>query len=187
MVVNKVEDKILQDCLRGKKRGQRKLYDLYANPMMGVCLRYLKNVADAEDALQDGFITIFRKIHTFKGTGPLGAWIYKIIVNTALEHLRKKKSVSFECPDSVNIYEEDEHEVDINNTLTKEQLMSLVRNLPDKYSTVFNMYVIDGYKHQEIAKILDISENTSKSQLLRARVILQKKIKVIRKQQELNS
>ena len=179
MAFNKEEDKLIQDCLKGKKKGQKKLYEKYAAPMMGVCLRYLKNTTDAEDALQDGFVIVFRKIHQLKSKNSLKGWIYKIMVNTCLENLKRKKKIIF---DEGYIDSYDHHQMNADNNygyfLSEDKLMELVRSLPDQYRVVFNMYVIDGFKHREIAGSLEISVNTSKSNLLRARKMLKHKIDI---------
>lgn len=186
MTFSKEEDKLIQDCLRGKKKGQKKLYEKYVAPMMGVCLRYLKNTTDAEDALQDGFVTVFMKINQYKKQGSLGGWIYRIMVNTALAHLKKKNKVVFQ--EKFNNIDNENQIVSENKTdhieFSQEILMEFVRALPDKYRVVFNMYVIDGFKHKEIAESLGINENTSKSNLLRARKILKHKIGIYLNEQE---
>jgi RNA polymerase sigma factor (sigma-70 family) len=143
--------------------------------VMGVCMRYSSREADAEDILQDSFITVFRKLDTFKATGPLGGWIRKIAVNTALMHFRKNKKNQLyaDIEDTgIEIASND----DVFSAISAKELMSLIQSLPEGYRMVFNLYGIEGYKHHEIATQLSISEGTSKSQYSRARKMLINKI-----------
>ncbi len=166
-----LNDELIQQCKAGDGRAQRKVYELTASKMMGVCLRYSRDEEEAKDLMQDGYIKVFRQMATFRGEGSLEGWIKKVIINTALENLRKKK-LSFESFDN--------QPVEINETAIKDSgleakdLLKIIRSLPDGYRTVFNLFAIEGYTHQEIAEQLGISTGTSKSQFARARQLLQK-------------
>jgi RNA polymerase sigma-70 factor (ECF subfamily) len=149
--------------------------------MMGVCMRYARNSADAEDILQDAFIKVFNKLHQYKFEGSFEGWIRKIVVNTAL----KKYSVS-RYEKEVNGYEikdrdESSMEPSAYSHLTQKELLKLINNLPDGYRLVFNLFVIEGYPHEEIAEMLGIQPGTSRSQLVKARNMLQKQILQLQK------
>ena len=150
------------------------LFDAYARKMMSVCLRYAPNHHDAEDILQEAFIKVFAHIHQFKFEGSFEGWLRRIVVNTALKALQKKK---------LHFAEVNESTIPVANTdagapsnLGAEQLMKLLNNLPDGYRIVFNLYVIEGYDHDEIAQLLNIQTSTSRSQLVKARKMLQQQI-----------
>lgn len=167
-------NRIIDGCKAGKQKEFRKLYDLYASPMLSVCFRYSRNMADAEDILQEGFIKVFRKINEFKGIGSFEGWLRRIMVNTAINHYKSNLKHSFhdEYVDNKHDKAEDldmSEKIFIEKKVDHEQILKLVQNLPEGYRMVFNMYVIDGMNHREIAKELNISENTSKSQLFKAR------------------
>ena len=158
-------------CLKGNASAQKQLYDAYAAQMMGVCYRYTKSVEDAEDILQEGFIKVFLNLKQYGGSGELGAWIRRIMVNTALASLKKNAAYSSELlmkEEHMHLLSDDNPEITIN---TKE-LIELIRQLPPGYQTIFNLYAIDGFSHGEIGKMLGISEGTSRSQYMRARMLL---------------
>ncbi|MER2999529.1 RNA polymerase sigma factor [Pontibacter populi] len=150
---------------------QRLLYDLYAKKMMMVCLRYAPTTFEAEDIVQEGFVKVFSNIQNFKRDCPLEYWIRKIIVNTALKHLRQKSllTVSHESEEVENLSSGDYNL----NDYSMDELLSIIQSLAPRYRMVFNLYAIEGYNHKEIGEMLDISEGTSKSQYSRARAILQ--------------
>lgn len=150
---------------------QRLLYDLYAKKMMMVCLRYAPTTFEAEDIVQEGFVKVFSNIQNFKRDCPLEYWIRKIIVNTALKHLRQKSllTVSHESEEVENLNSGDYNL----NDYSMDELLSIIQSLAPRYRMVFNLYAIEGYNHKEIGEMLDISEGTSKSQYSRARAILQ--------------
>jgi RNA polymerase sigma-70 factor (ECF subfamily) len=150
---------------------QYQLYERFAPKMYGVCLRYAGNAAEAEDILQEGFIKVFNKIGSFRSEGSFEGWVRRIFVNTAIEHFRKK---TYQQP--ITDYEENTIEGKYENVLdsmAEKDIIALVQQLSPGYRTVFNLYVIEGYTHKQIAEILGISEGTSKSQLSRAKLILQ--------------
>ncbi len=166
-------DEIIQGCKERNGRAQKKLYDIHASKMMGLCLRYCKDEEEAKDLLQEGFIKVFEKISTYRGEGSLEGWIKRVFITTALEKLRKK-SLVFERLTDENLSELSP--VALDNKLEAKELLQLIRQLPDGYRVVFNLYAIEGFTHVEIAGKLNISAGTSKSQYARARQHLQKLI-----------
>ena len=173
------EDKLIEGCIAGKRDMQRLLYDLYAKKMMLVCLRYAPTTFEAEDMMQDAFIKVYANIGNFKKDCPLEFWVRKIVVNTALKHLRSKQllTVSHEAEEVSNISSD-------NFSLagySMEELLAIIQSLAPRYRMVFNLYAIEGYNHKEIGEMLGISEGTSKSQYSRARAILQN---IIMRQEE---
>jgi RNA polymerase sigma-70 factor (ECF subfamily) len=170
----KQDQELIKACLKGKRSGQKELYDKYAPKMFGICLRYAKNYHLAEDLLQEGFIKVYRNLGGFKGTGSFEGWMRRIFVNTAIEHYRKNNllySVSEPTEAEAGPVENGAME-----NLSAADLMKLVNDLSDGYRMVFNLYAIEGYTHKEIGAMLGISEGTSKSQLARARNILKQKV-----------
>ncbi len=162
-------------CIEGDPRAQRELFEMYAPKMMGVCLRYMKDQAQAEDVLQDGFVKVFTKLDKYTGNGSLEGWVRRIMVNTSLDHLRKTNKFN------ANVSMDDvsykvESDADALSDLMEEDLLKLIREMPDGYKTVFNMFAIEGYSHKEISVKLGISENTSKSQYSRAKAYLRTKL-----------
>jgi len=142
--------------------------------MYAVCLYYSKDKDDAEDLLHNGFIKVFQKIEQFKGSGPFEAWIRRVFMNTALELYRKKR-VLYSINEDID-YPEYIEDADVVSQLSTDELIKLIQELPPAYQMVFNLYAIEGYSHKEISKMLDIAEGTSKSNLARARMNLQKKV-----------
>lgn len=166
---------LIEGCIRGDRKLQYELYQRYAPKMYGVCLRYAGNAEEAEDILQEGFIKIFNKIGSYRGEGSFEGWIRRIFVNTAIEHFRKKTYLQ-------PITETEENTVEgkylsVLDSLAEKDIIQLVQQLSPGYRTVFNMYVVEGYTHKQIAEVLGISEGTSKSQLSRAKLILQDLVK----------
>jgi len=149
--------------------------------MYGVCLRYCGSRDDAQDILHEGFLKIFEKIRQFEFRGSFEGWIRRIMVNTALERYRNQNKFVSIRDDSIEDYEKPE-DFDISEDITAKELMEMIEDLSPQYRMVFNMYAIEGYSHKEIAELLGITEGTSKSNLSRARVILQEKIKEFYKQ-----
>ncbi len=165
-------DQLIKDCKRQDLKAQEQLYRLYGSKLFSICLKYSNNYSSAEDTLQDAFITIFSKIDQYKGEGSFEGWIKRITINTALQKFRKQKV--FEIIGEEQL-EEIEIEID-EDTVSLEYLLEIIQQLPDRYRLVFNLYVLDGYSHKEIAEMLTISAGTSKSNLARARNILKQKI-----------
>ncbi|OED44863.1 RNA polymerase subunit sigma-70 [Flavobacteriaceae bacterium (ex Bugula neritina AB1)] len=165
-------DQLIKKCKKQDAKAQEQLYRLYGSKLFSICLKYSDNYANAEDTLQDAFITIFAKISQYKGQGSFEGWMKRITINTALQKYRKQKV--FEIVNEEQI-EAVEIEIDEDN-VSLDYLLQIIQQLPDRYRLVFNLYVLDGYSHKEIAEMLDISVGTSKSNLARARYILKEKI-----------
>jgi RNA polymerase sigma factor (sigma-70 family) len=175
------EQQLIKACIKEDGASQKALFDRYSGHMMTVCLRYARSSADAEDILQDAFIKVFDKMHQFKFEGSFEGWIRRIVVNTALKKysLRRyeKEVVGYE------LKEKDESSVEASaySDLTAKELMDLINMLPSGYKLIFNLYVIEGYQHDEIAEMLGIQPGTSRSQLVKARNMLQKQILELQK------
>jgi RNA polymerase sigma factor (sigma-70 family) len=154
---------------------QEELYNRFSGKMYAVCLRYSNNADDAQDLLQEGFIKVYRNLHRFRAEGSFEGWVRRVFVNSSIEHFRKK---SVQLASVSEREEETIGDKDINalDTLAEKDIINLIRELSPGYRTVFNLYVVEGYSHSEIADMLGISEGTSKSQLARARGVLQKKV-----------
>lgn len=166
---------LIIECVNGNPRAQRLLFDKFARTMFSVCLRYAKNEEQAEDVLQDGFVKVFGKLKDFKSEGSLEGWIRRIMVNTALDQIRKNnKQLGDTNIDDVG-YKIENNDF-IVESMMAEDLMKMVQAMPDGYKVVFNMFAIEGYSHSEIADTLGISENTSKSQYSRARAYLRERL-----------
>jgi RNA polymerase sigma factor (sigma-70 family) len=172
----RTEQDIIKGCQKGNAMAQKTVYEQYARKMLGLCIRYLPHQVDAEDALVRGFTRVFEKITHFKSEGSFEGWIRKIMVNECLMALRKNKTMFLETDlESVNGSEYTPNDI-FSSDYTEEDLLMFIHQLPQGYQTVFNLYAIEGYSHHEISLQLGISENTSKSQLSRARTLLQKKL-----------
>lgn len=168
------DEQIIAGCIEGDRKFQELLYKRFANKMYPICLRYAGETNLAQDILQEGFIKIFRFIGQFKHNGSFEGWIRRIFVNVSLEALRKRSTMYVVQETELNHVEQ--HGSNGLDTLQEEDILELVASLSDGYRTVFNLYVIEGFSHKEIAEMLNINEGTSKSQLARAKMILQKKI-----------
>ena len=164
------------DAMNGDRRAQKAIYDALSGKMYAVCIRYMADREAAADILQDGFVTLFSKLDTFSGDGSFEGWARKIFVNTALMSLRKK-DVLKQSEDVDTAWSVSSGDPSAIQQIGYNELMRMIAELPPGFRTVFNMYVVEGYSHKEIAEALGISENTSRSQLQRARVLLQSKIK----------
>jgi len=175
------DQEILNGCLAQDKKAQRVLYKKYASSMFGICLRYCKKRAEAEDVLQEAFIKIFSNIKSYRSDGSFEGWLKRIVVNTALNYYKSNLKRCFdESIDNMNDSNMPSTQT-FDPDISAADLMGMINSLADGYRLVFNMYAIEGYSHKEIADMLNISENTSKSQLSRARVILQQKVLEYRK------
>lgn len=157
--------------MNGNRQSQNQLYQKYKAILFGVCLRYAGSKEEAEDMLQEGFIKIFSDLYQYKPFGPLGAWMRKVVVNVALQHIRKNKRLQFydEQHQFIAAYEPD---IEIFKNNREEAILKMVQRLPDGYRLIFNLFVIEGFSHNEIAEKLGISPGTSKSQYSRARAAL---------------
>jgi RNA polymerase sigma-70 factor (ECF subfamily) len=171
------EHLLIRRCIKGHPSAQKELYERHQSRLFGLCLRYAHSEAEALDFLQEGFIKIFRDLKSFRGDGPLEAWMSRVMVNTAISKLRRKNWIKDDTYDWENMPSDDpEPEPD---GLNAEQLIELIQQLPDGFRSVFNLYAIEGYAHKEIAQILNIAESTSRSQYLRARMLLQERIRTL--------
>lgn len=170
------ESRLVELCRKGDRSAQKALYDRLAPRMFPVCIRYMGDKEAAEDVLQDGFVTLFSKLDSYSGEGSFEGWSRKIFVNTALMSLRKS-DVLKESEDIGTAWEVRSDSTSAIQDIGYKELMDMIAELPPGFRTVFNMYVIEGYSHKEIGEILGISEGTSRSQLQRARSMLQEKIK----------
>lgn len=169
------ERQLLKDCLNGNVQAQKRLYEMYARKMFGVCLRYASDHSMAEDFLQEGFIRVFTKLGSFKFQGSFEGWIRRIMVNTSLEMLRKNDVLRFSVELDASIQISDV-ETQVNEQIDPAVLMGHLQKMPTGFRTVFNLYAVEDLSHKEIAGMLNISEGTSKSQYARARAWLQKRL-----------
>lgn len=167
-------NELIISCIKQERPAQEMLYKRFSTVLFAICLRYSPNYEEAQDNLQDAFITIFKKIEQYQGKGSFEGWLKRITVNTVLQKYRKQKSL--DTLDEARL-EDDAVEVDVaESPIALQVLLTFIQHLPDQYRLVFSMYVLDGYAHKEIASLLGISEGTSKSNLARARGILKTKI-----------
>lgn len=173
---NNDEKRLVRRIKAGKPDAQRRLYELCAPKMMALCMRYARNQEEAEDILQEGFMRVFRKIGSFEGKGSLEGWVRRVITNVAIRHYQKNARLHVVVGLEEVEYELGEEVLD--QHFAAEELLAMVRRLPDGYRMVFNLYAIEGFSHDEISKKLDISVGTSKSQLARARKSLRKMIEL---------
>jgi len=169
------EAEIISGCVKGDKKAQKALYDKYSAKMLGVCMRYFRNVDEAEDALQEGFIRVFNSIGKFRNEGSFDGWIRRIIVNTALNYY-KSNLKHYYAVDYDEIEEVIEDTKMVFDSFSVEVLLKVIQSLPEGYRLIFNMYEIEGYSHKEIGELLGISINTSKSQLMKSKKYLQNKL-----------
>jgi RNA polymerase sigma factor (sigma-70 family) len=175
------DQEIIDGCVRHNRRAQQMLYDKYSRFLLGICLRYASDKAEAEDILQDSFLKIYFNIKDFSGTGSFAGWLRKVAVNTAITHYHKnlKHRYHIEIEEYVSVetgtssFEED--------FFTSDELYRILNELPTGYKMVFNLYAVEGYKHKEIAEMLGIDTNTSKSQYSRAKAVLREKLEKLNK------
>lgn len=168
-----VDEELIRSCLSGDRNAQKALFDKYTRRMMGICLRYAPGREEAEDMMQEGWIKVFRNLHSFRFEGSAEGWIKRIMVNTCLEILRKNKKMANQV-EIDDVYESVYTEINSADAMSAKELLKLIHKLPAGYRTVFNLFAIEGYSHKEIAAMLSITENTSKSQYSRARMHLQR-------------
>ncbi len=164
---------LVKSCKEQERRGQQFVYEKYSGKMMGVCKRYLGHSQEAEDTLIEGFMIVFSKVESFNEQGSFEGWIKRIMINCSLMKIRKKGNLYFQNTDEIlHLAAPD----DILSQLNIQEILALISQIPIGYRTVFNLYAIEGFNHREISEKLGISEGTSKSQLSRARGLIQKKI-----------
>lgn len=169
------EENLIERCIKNDPQAQRELYNRFAPKMWGVCLRFAKDKMNAEDIMQEGFIRVFSKLAQFNFEGSFEGWIRKTFVNTAINYYKKNLNFQHELSYEETFIAEGIDDQSIEK-LSAQELMKLVQELPEGYRIVFNLYAVEGYTHKEIGELLQISENTSKSQLSRARGVLQEKV-----------
>ena len=166
-------EKLLHECKKNDTRAQEQLYKLLAPKLFSVCLKYSRSHEEAQDNFQESFLIIFEKLHQFKSEGSFEGWAKRLVINYILQQYRKKGTfleiISDNIPDVDDVEIEDEN-------VSMDYLLSIIQELPDRYRLVFNLYVIDGFSHKEIANMLEITDGTSKSNLARAKMILKEKI-----------
>ncbi|EKF56723.1 ECF subfamily RNA polymerase sigma-24 subunit [Galbibacter marinus] len=166
-------EQLIEQCKAQDRKAQEKLYKLFSNKLYSICLKYSRNATEAEDNLHDSFMTIFEKINGYSYKGSFEGWIKRITVNTVLQKYRKQgtfDSLPYNLEEDINVSTEQQEEYSL------DYLLGIIQSLPDRYRLTFNLYVLDGYSHKEIATMLDISEGTSKSNLARAKMALRNKI-----------
>ncbi|MDG4715798.1 MULTISPECIES: RNA polymerase sigma factor [Winogradskyella] len=172
--LHKNETKLIQKAAKNNREAQHVLYELHAPKMLSICRYYIKDVQKAEEVMLNGFFKVFKHIKTFKNEGSFEGWIRRIMVREAISFLRQQKHIEFTAEDEIL---EQDYTNNIKTNIEVAEIQQLIDSLPEGYKMVFVMYAIEGYKHYEIAELLNISEGTSKSQLFKARQMLQNKIK----------
>jgi len=168
------EQQLAQRCAKQDPKAQREVYQRYSPLMLSVCMRYIKDESEAEETMINGFMKVFEKVDQFGFSGSFEGWIRRIMVNEALMYLRRHRNMNLAVDVEAADLEPDYNS--LSDHLEAEDLLNLIQELPVGYRTVFNLYAIEGYSHKEIAERLDITENTSKSQLSRARTLLQQQL-----------
>jgi RNA polymerase sigma-70 factor (ECF subfamily) len=172
--LHKNESKLIDKAVKNDRKAQHTIYELYASKMLSVCRYYIKDIVLAEEVMLNGFFKVFKYLSSFKKEGSFEGWIRKIMVRECISELRKKDTLEF-TTDDLEVH--DNFHDHINSNIAVNEIQETIDELPEGYKLVFMMYAIEGYKHQEISEILGISVGTSKSQLFKARQILQEKIK----------
>lgn len=173
-------EELITRCQDNDRQAQELLYRQYSSVLYGMCLKYAPNQMEAEDNLQDAFITIFQRIGQYQGKGSFEGWMKRIAINTVLQKYRQKRLYDLPADDLIE-EKLDEDLDDGSVALPLPFLLSIIQELPERYRLVFNLYVLDGHTHKEIAELLGISDGTSKSNLARARQLLQQKINAFNK------
>lgn len=175
------EVKLIEGCLAGKRKAQNELYSRFAPMLFGICLRYAANRIEAQDMLQEGFVKVFSSLSSYESKGSFEGWVKRITINNALNHIRSNGRQQI-FADFSEIENMPEPVPEMDETLPQpdaDTMLRLIQELPQGYRMVFNLYVFEDYTHKEIAEAAGISENTSKTQLMRARNLLQKKLKEV--------
>jgi len=173
-LVEKLKE-IVKGCLKNDRQMQSKLYKIFSPKMYGLCLRYTTNTYDAQDLLQDGFVKVFENLDKFKWNGSLEGWIKRVFINLALDKFRSRISL-LSIDDIPENQEFPDNGTDALETMSEKEILDYIRELPDQYRLIFNLYVIEGYSHKELGEMLNIAESTSRSNLARAKTILKDKI-----------
>jgi RNA polymerase sigma factor (sigma-70 family) len=170
---------LIERCLKGERRAQRELFDRFAGKLLYLCRRYAADDAEAEDMMQEGFIRVFKNLHKYKGEGSFEGWVRRVFVNTAIKyyHRMQKHSGHVQIETAINA----QLAPGALAQLSEQELLKLIQALPEGYRVVFNMYAIEGYSHKEISEVLGIGESTSRSQLVKARKLLQTQVSDLQK------
>ena len=163
---------LIHECKNNNRKSQEQLYQIYASKLFGVCLKYSRNYEEAQDNFQEGFLLIFEKLKTYSFKGSFEGWMKRVMINYVLQQYRKETFLNL-VPEKEEIDDEIEFE---DENISLDYLLKIIQELPDRYRLIFNLYVLDGYSHQEIAEMTNISIGTSKSNLSRAKLILKTKI-----------
>ena len=171
---NSTEKQLLALCKQGDRYACKQLFEMYSGKMMALCYRFARDRNEAEDILQEGFVRVFTKLELYSGLGSFESWMKRVIINTALKY-REKNVTKHNYTEIDNIHVFDKNPTIIEE-LSKEEILKLIQELPDGYRTVFNLYIIEGYSHKDIGQMLGIEESTSRSQLVKARNLLKKKL-----------
>jgi len=169
-----LETDLILACKKQHPKAQKALYEKYATQMLGLCRRYIRGEMEAEDVMIRGFMKVFSKINLFEGRGSFEGWMKRIMINEALGFIRKNKAMYLET--DIEAADKEPDFTKLSTELEAKDLLKMINELPSGYRTIFNLYAIEGYSHKEISELLGINENTSKSQLSRARMHLQKKL-----------
>jgi RNA polymerase sigma factor (sigma-70 family) len=180
------ELKIVDAAKKGDAKAQKLIYERYAPVMMSVCWRYVGDKETAKDMLQDGFIKLFSKLNMYAGTGAFAGWVRRVFVTTCLEYLRQKSALKMSNPIDDVGYNIQHQEVSVIDKISADELMDLIADMPDNFRTVFNLYVIEGYSHAEIADLIGITEVNSRTIFLRARKFLQHAIELLQDNEKRN-
>ncbi|SEQ02577.1 RNA polymerase sigma-70 factor, ECF subfamily [Hyunsoonleella jejuensis] len=176
--LHKNEGALIKKAIKNNREAQHILFETHAPKMLSVCRYYIKDIQMAEEAMLNGFFKVFKNLKTYKSEGSFEGWIRRIMIRESISYLRQKKSIDFLSEEDVSTYD---YSNSMETDLEVNDIQKLIDNLPEGYRMVFIMYAIEGYKHFEIAELLHISEGTSKSQLFKARKLLQEQIKKVNK------
>lgn len=168
--------KIVENCKLNNAKAQMQLYDNYCDAMFSIAKRYMKDSFIAEDVMQDAFIKVFKNINSFKGEVTIGAWIKKIVINQCLDYLKKKK-IELISIEQKELQLADANDWTVDNKVDVTTITKTINNLPEKYKVILNLYLVEGYDHQEIAQVLNITEVNSRSQLMRGKNKLRSELK----------
>ena len=169
------DEDIIRRCIKKDRKAQKILYERYADIFLGICNRYTANIAEAEDILQEGFVKVFFHLQEFSGTGSFFNWMRRIMINTAITYYHK--NLKYRYYDEIeSMYDSPYTDAPDKYDFTREELLMVIQSLPSGYRMIFNLYAIEGYKHKEIAEMLEIDVNTSKSQYSRAKKMIRRKL-----------
>ena len=187
IALHKNEQQLIREAIANNRQAQQQLYSKYASKMLSVCRQYIKDVHHAEDIMITGFMKMFTNLKKFEQKGSFEGWIRRIMIHECIDYLRvKKNSFNHKDIDDV-IYSEEEDNYEMEGDFSIDDIQLLIDNLPEGYKMVFNLYIIEGYKHNEIAELLNISEGTSKSQLSHAKRLLQTQIITLKESKQIKN